>query len=130
MKKVFASPRQAHYPSQWHMSPVVESGGFIFFSGVTGADEGNLSPDPEIQFRAAFGCLEENLEAAGLSFASVVEMTTYHVDLQKHVNTFIKVKDEFIFEPYPAWTAIGVSDFWYHGTLVEIRVIATRVSPP
>ena len=67
-----------------------------------------------------------NLAEAGLSFDDVVEMTTYHVDLRKHLEAFIKVKDEHVSTPYPAWTAIGVSELITEGTLVEIRIIARR----
>ena len=58
--------------------------------------------------------------------ATVVEMTTYHVELRKHLNAFIKIKDEFVRTPYPAWTAIGVTELITEGTLLEIRVIAKR----
>jgi enamine deaminase RidA (YjgF/YER057c/UK114 family) len=42
------------------------------------------------------------------------------------LNTFIKVKDEFVGMPYPAWTAIGVTELITEGTLLEIRIIAKR----
>jgi enamine deaminase RidA (YjgF/YER057c/UK114 family) len=67
-----------------------------------------------------------NLEAAGLTFDDVVEMTTYHVGLRAHLDAFMRVKNEFIHEPYPAWTAIGVSELITEGTLVEIRLVARR----
>lgn len=43
-----------------------------------------------------------------------------------HLGAFVKVKDEFIAEPYPAWTAIGVSELLTDGALAEIRAIAKR----
>jgi enamine deaminase RidA (YjgF/YER057c/UK114 family) len=66
------------------------------------------------------------LRVAGLAFEHVVEMTTCHVGLRSHLNAFIKVKDEFVSEPYPAWTAIGVTELITEGALVEIRAIAKR----
>jgi enamine deaminase RidA (YjgF/YER057c/UK114 family) len=109
------------------MSPVVDAGDYAFFSGVTGVgSDGIASSDPETQFRDAFTFLGENLKAAGLSFANIVDLTTYHVDLRQNANSFIKVKDEFIFEPYPAWTAIGVSELWFPALLVELHIIAKR----
>jgi hypothetical protein len=36
------------------------------------------------------------------------------------------IKDEFVGSPYPAWTAIGVTELITEGTLLEIRVIAKR----
>ena len=86
-----------------------------------------MSADPETQFRDTFTFVAQNLEAAGLDFAQVVEMTTYHVGLRQHLAAFIKVKDEFVAAPYPAWSAIGVSELITEGTLVEIRVIARRL---
>jgi enamine deaminase RidA (YjgF/YER057c/UK114 family) len=127
MRKTLASPRHAHFPAQWHMAPVVDTGDYAFFSGVTGVGpSGRASSDPETQFRDAFHFLNENLQAAGLSFKNVVDLTSYHVDLHQHANSFLKVKDEFIFEPYPAWTAIGVSQLWFADLLVELHIIAKR----
>jgi len=34
------------------------------------------------------------------------------------------VKDEYVSSPYPAWTAIGVTELITEGTIVEVRVIA------
>ena len=67
-----------------------------------------------------------HLDAAGLDLGHVVEMTTYDVGLRKHLKTLIKVKDEFIKPPYPAWTAVGVTEPITEGVLLEIRVIAKR----
>lgn len=127
MKQTFAAPDFRHYPKEWHFSPVLVSGGFAFLSGQTGTHpDGSVASDPEQQFRDAFRFLGANLVAASLGFEHVVEMTTYHVDLRRHLAAFIKAKDEVIKPPYPAWSAIGVSELITAGTLVEIRVIARR----
>ena len=98
MKKVFASQRHARMSASWHMSPAVDAGDYVFFSGVTAAGpNGDAPSDPETQFRTAFKYLGENLEAAGLSFAKVVDLTSYHVDLRKHKDIFVRIKDEFVF---------------------------------
>jgi enamine deaminase RidA (YjgF/YER057c/UK114 family) len=70
--------------------------------------------------------LKANVAQAGLEVCDIVEITTYHVDLKRHLSAFMKVKDEFISEPYPAWTAIGVSELISEGALVGIRAIARR----
>ena len=41
---------------------------------------------------------------------SIVEMTTYHVGLREHLDDFMTVKDRHIHRPYPAWSAIGISE--------------------
>ena len=58
------------------------------------------------------------------SLADVVEMTTFHVNMREHVQTFMRVKDRFVKEPYPTWTAIGVETLFSPQSLVEIRVVA------
>ena len=127
MKKPIVPPAFAHYPEEWHFSPLIESGEFIFVSGVTSCRLDNtVSADPETQFRDAFTFMGLHLAVAGLTFDDIVEMTTYHVDLRRHLGAFMKVKDAFVFAPYPAWTAIGITELMTEGALIEIRVIARR----
>ncbi|WP_299476092.1 Rid family hydrolase [uncultured Roseibium sp.] len=52
-------------------------------------------------------------------------MTSYHVDLRAHFETFRAVRSEYVREPYPAWTAIEVAGLRREGAVVEIRVVAT-----
>jgi enamine deaminase RidA (YjgF/YER057c/UK114 family) len=127
MKKTMTTPEFAHFPTEWHLSPVLDTGDFVFFSGITGTHPDiAVASDPETQIRDTFEFLKANLAVAGLTFADVVEMTTYHVDLRKNLSHFTTVKDEYISSPYPAWTAIGVTELITEGTIIEIRVIARR----
>jgi len=127
MRKVLVPQEFSAVPGQWHFAPVLDSGEFVFLAGITGVHPDlSLAADPETQFRDAFRFVARHLEVAGLHFGHVVEMTTYHVGLRKHLSVFIKVKDEFVAAPYPAWTAIGVTELITEGTLLEIRVIAKR----
>ena len=115
---------QADY-RDWKMSLGLACNGFVFLTGLTGArPDGSIATDPETQFREAFRNVESVLEHGGLSFADVVEMTTYHVHLHQHLAVFRKVRESVVVEPYPAWTAIEVVGFVEVGALVEIRVIA------
>jgi enamine deaminase RidA (YjgF/YER057c/UK114 family) len=128
MRKMLVPREFSTIPDQWHFAPVLDTGEFVFLSGITGVHpDRSLSDDPEMQFRDAFKFVGMHLETAGLFFKDIVEMTTYHVDLRKHLSAFIKVKDEFVKMLYPAWTAIGVTELITEGTLLEIRIIANRV---
>ena len=111
---------------QLHFAPAVRVGKQIFCSGQigTGAD-GKLDPDPAVQIGAAFENLGAVLDKAGASFEDVVELTTFHVGFNQHMGVFMQVKDAFIQEPYPAWTAVGVSELAF-GALVEIKARAIR----
>lgn len=127
MHKMLVPHEFSQIPDQWHFAPVLDTGEFVFLSGITGVrPDLSLSEDPEIQFRDAFKFVAMHLEVAGLHFGHIVEITTYHVGLRKHLNAFMKIKDEYIRPPYPAWTAIGVTELITDGTLVEIRIIAKR----
>lgn len=127
MRKIILTPEFAHFSTDWHLSPGIDTGDLVFFSGVTGArPDLTVADDPETQFREAFEFLRAHLAEAGLGFDDVVELTSYHVGLRQHLDAFTKVKDEFIAAPYPAWSAIGVSELITEGTLVEIRAIAKR----
>lgn len=126
MKKTPVIPKdmKAKY-SDWHFSPAVKSGKFVFVSGCTGTKpDGTNSTQIKAQFRQAFENVQTSLVQAKLSFADVVEMTTYHVGLGNQLQDFLQVKDEYIKEPYPAWTAIGVCELAVKGALIEIKVTA------
>ena len=110
---------------QFHFAPAVKDGDRLFCSGVIGVGaDGKTSADPETQFTQAFETLSSVLKAAGASFADVAEMTTFHVDLRQNLGKFMKVKDNYLREPFPAWTAIGITELALPGGLVEIKVIA------
>lgn len=127
MKSTLSPAAFSHFIGDWHLSPVLDTGDLIFFSGVTGVrPDLTVAADPETQIRDIFEFLKQHLKIANLTFDDVVEMTTYHVDLRQHLSAFVKVKDEYIKAPYPAWTAIGVSELMTDGTIVEIRMIARR----
>jgi len=61
--------------------------------------------------------------------SDLVEITTYHVEISRHMDVFMRVKDRFVHAPYPAWTAIGVSELIVPGGLLEIRAVAKDPTP-
>ena len=116
-----------NFESDWRLARFVEVNGLFLFSGVTGCrPDYTVSLDPEEQFRDAFSFLADALSAARLQLRDVIELTSYHVDLRKHLPTFRRVKDEFMAPPYPAWSCIGTTELITPGTLVELRVMASR----
>ena len=124
-KRIIPASMQNFYDG-YHFAPAVVDGEHLRCSGVIGVDlsNGEVPSDPETQFRLAFNNLAEVLTEGGVGFGDITEMTTFHVGLQEHLATFMKVKDEFVNEPYPAWTAIGTPELALPGGIVEIRVTA------
>ncbi|MFT5390958.1 MAG: enamine deaminase RidA (YjgF/YER057c/UK114 family) [Gammaproteobacteria bacterium] len=126
MQSIIPEGQQATYDNS-HFSPAVIDGDRIYLSGIIGTDaNGSVPTDPKTQFECAFETVNTILEAAGATLSDIVEITTYHIDLHDHLGVFFAVKDAYIKEPYPAWTAIGVSALARRKGLAEIRVIAAK----
>ncbi|MGY4493683.1 RidA family protein [Pseudomonas sp. TE3610] len=108
-------------------APAVKVGKTLYCAGQVGrTPELAVIEDPEKQFRAAFENLRQVLAAGGCNFEDVVDMTTYHVGLQRHMPIFRTVKDEVFPRSTCAWTCIGVSELARPGLLVEIKCIAVQ----
>lgn len=109
----------------FHFAPAVRHGNLILCSGQIGVGpDGKIPEAAEDEFRNAWQAVGRILGEADLSFDDVLEFTTFHVGLQDHLSTFMRVKDEFLVEPWPAWTAIGITELAVPGARVEIRVTA------
>ena len=125
VKRIIPASMQSSYDN-FHFAPAVLDGELLRCSGIIGVDRETMkvTADPETQFAQAFDNLGEVLKEAGGNYSDVIEMTTFHVGLNEHLNVFLEVKDRYIQEPYPAWTAIGITELAYPDGLVEIRVNA------
>jgi enamine deaminase RidA (YjgF/YER057c/UK114 family) len=106
-------------------SPGLRVGNTIHVSGHIGrTPDGELPADPETQIRQAFENVAHTLGEAGATWADVVEVTTYHVGLRQHADALVSVHHEFVQEPYPAWTAVGVTELYSPEAIVEVSVTA------
>ena len=105
----------------WHFAPAVRHNDIIFFSGVVG--QGDSAED---EFRSAWASLGDTLAEADVGYEDIIDTTIYLVDLQKNAATMSKVKDEFIKEPYPASTWIGITELIIPGARAEIKVTARK----
>ena len=77
---VFPAGRHALYHTHGY-SPAVRSDHLLFVSGQVGSrEDGSPEPDLEKQVRLAFANLSAILNAAGGSFADVVDVTVFIVD--------------------------------------------------
>lgn len=124
-KRALVPPELRAATDQLKMSPAIVSGDHVFLTGATGSDgHGQVPDDPETQIRNAFEKIGVILRAGGLTFRSIVEMTTYHVGLRDHFDLFNRIRLEYLGEPYPAWTAVEVAGLRREGAIVELRVIA------
>ena len=120
---IFPADRHALYEAHGY-SAAIRSGDLLFVSGQVGSRP-DVTPEPDFgrQVRLAFDNLQATLEAAGCSFADIVDITTFHTDPENQFETIMVVKNDiFSAAPYPNWTAIGVT--WLACFDFEIKVIA------
>jgi enamine deaminase RidA (YjgF/YER057c/UK114 family) len=108
-----------------HFSPAIRVGDLVWVSGQVGVD-GEAKPGSGMaaQARLAFENLANVLKEAGATMADVVELVTFHTDLRGDIQEFVAVKDAFIPQDFPAWSAVGVTQLAYPELLVEIRAVA------
>lgn len=120
---IFPANRHALYDNHKY-SAAIRSGDLLFVSGQVGSrDDGSPEPEFEAQVARAFENLKAVLAAAGATLDDVIDVTTFHTDPEKQLDTVLSVKDKnFDTKPYPSWTAVGVT--WLAGFDFEIKVIA------
>jgi len=108
-------------------APAVRAGDMVFLSGVI-ADlkEGQTGTDAEYAAASeeAFEHIDMILKEAGGSIADIVDVTSYHVDFEKHIGPLMAVKAKWLPAPYPAWTLIGITSLYSPLGFVEIKVNA------
>jgi enamine deaminase RidA (YjgF/YER057c/UK114 family) len=93
----------------------------VFVSGQGPKDRG---ADMETQVRQTFDKIGLVLKEAGASFADVVMIRAYFVHLQRDLAAYRKVRRDYLKEPYPASTAVGVTELAVAGLEIEIEAIA------
>jgi enamine deaminase RidA (YjgF/YER057c/UK114 family) len=91
---------------------------------VSGQGPKDMGADMETQVRQTFDRIGLVLKAAGASFADVVMIRAYFVHLHRDLAAYRKVRMEYLKEPYPASTAVGVTELAAAGLEIEIEAIA------
>jgi enamine deaminase RidA (YjgF/YER057c/UK114 family) len=127
-----SDPREAFIPSEWRafyeetgVPAAVRSGRLLYVTGHTGeAADGVFPTDVEAQVRGTFRNIAITLAEAGLGWADVVEVNSYHVGFRNQVSALLAVAAEFLAKPYPAWTAVGVTELIVPEAVIEISCVA------
>ena len=70
--------------------------------------------------------VEHSADMSLQEFADMVDVTTYHVGMARHMDVFREVKNRLVPREGYAWTRIGVSELAHPGLLVEIKCVAHR----
>ena len=127
-RELVAPDEMKHLVERFNYSPAVKVGNLLFAAGQVGRDSDMNVIDSSLEDHivAAWENVGKVLAAAGASYEDIVEMTTFHVDLQEQLPLFLQIKDRYIprTDVPPAWTAIGITELTFPGQLVEIKVVA------
>jgi enamine deaminase RidA (YjgF/YER057c/UK114 family) len=91
---------------------------------VSGQGPEDLSADMETQMRQTFERIGMILQAAGATFENVVILRAYFEHFGRDLPVYRKVRLEFLKQPYPASTAIGVTELAPAGNEIEIEAVA------
>ena len=105
---------------RFRYSPAVRAGDTLFIAGQVGRDADlNVVFGKEAQLVQAFENVKTALESGGADFDDVIEMVTYHTDT-RDLELVIEVKDRYLKNRFPAWTAVGVTVLGTPGIEFEI----------
>lgn len=118
-------PQANAQQTQYGYAEAVRAGDMIYLSGVIAAPvagEKNLVP----AYERAFAHIESILKRAGVSWDDVVDITTYHTDIDAQISDIATVKNRYVKAPFPAWTAIQISRLFEPSGLTEIKVTAYK----
>jgi enamine deaminase RidA (YjgF/YER057c/UK114 family) len=108
----------------WGYSQAVIAGDDIYLSGiVVGLAKGET--DPEAAYTRAYQAIGAILKRAGASWDDVVDVSSFHTDVEGQIETMARVHKRHVRAPYPAWTAIGVAKI-LGGGITEIKIVAKR----
>jgi enamine deaminase RidA (YjgF/YER057c/UK114 family) len=120
----------ADFYEETRIPAAIRVGDTLRLTGHTGETaDGVFSSEPEVQIRQTFRNIALTLAEVGASWADVVEINSYRVALQRQAETLLRVAAEFLEDPYPVWTDVGVTELFLSEALVEIRCVAMIPAP-
>ena len=126
MRDAIITPQWRDFYEATGIPAAVRVGRSVRLTGHTGTRaDGSFSADLTEQSRQTFENIADTLAAAGCTWADVEEITAYHVGLQAQGDLVLEVAGRFMSKPYPAWSAVGVTELYEPDAVVEIRLIAT-----
>ena len=106
----------------------IVAGDTIYLSGVVvGMRPGDS--DMEAAYERVYQRIGATLKRAGASWDDVVDISSFHSDVEGQIEKMAAVHKRHVKAPYPAWTAIGVARI-LGGGITEIKIVAKRPARP
>lgn len=129
---VHAAPKQTVMPEnagalafqqQFGFSDAVIHGDTVYLSGVV-AGAPPAGANAADHFDRTFQRIGAILARAGSSWDDVLDITTFHTDIDASITPLTAAKNRYVKAPFPTWTAIGVRRLYEPTATVEIKVVA------
>jgi enamine deaminase RidA (YjgF/YER057c/UK114 family) len=112
------------FQEEYGFSDAVTVGDTIHLSGiVAGTRPGETDMKPA--YDRVYKAIGAILKRAGAGFDDIVDMTSFHTDVEAQLKPMSEVHKTYVKAPYPAWTAIGVAKILGNG-ITEIKITARR----
>lgn len=108
-------------------SDAVVHGDTIHLSGVVAAPmEGEQGLVPA--YERAFARMDATLKRLGASWDDVIVFDTFHANgkMGAQLIELMEVKNRYIKAPFPAWTAVGVTELYEPTGVTEIRLTVRK----
>ena len=122
MNKTALNPEGAAPADAGYTPGILAEGGKLIV--VSGQGPKDLDADMETQMRQTFERIGLILHAAGASFENIVILRAYFVHFARDLPVYRKVRREYLSKPYPASTAVGVTELAPPGNQIEIEAVA------
>jgi len=122
MKSKVIHPVDMQTAAPGYSPAILTAGGKLLF--ISGQGPRDMEADVETQIRQTFEQIRELVDAAGGSMRHVVMIRAYFLNMARDLAAYRKVRQEFLVEPFPAATAVGVTELAVPGLQVEIEAVA------
>ena len=119
------NPAERAFQERYGYADAVIAGDTVYLSGVVAG----LAPgetEMTAAYERAFKRLDAILARAGVTWADVVDITSFHTDVKAQLDAMASVKARYIKAPFPAWTAIGVSRLLPDTGITEIKLVVRK----
>jgi enamine deaminase RidA (YjgF/YER057c/UK114 family) len=78
-------------------------------------------------YERAFARLDATLKRLGVTWDDVLVSDTFHAGkMAAQLDDLVTVKNRYITAPFPAWTAVGVTELYEPTAVTEIRLTVGR----
>ena len=98
-------------PGDTHTGSAKKAGNWLLLTGHTGdTPDGEYSNDVRTSYARHSATWRQRCTRPVPAGPDVVALNSYHVGLRAQADALLEIAAEFLAEPYPAWTAVGVTE--------------------